>query len=43
MLEGVFVGAVGVSGGTTVEDVRIASAGVRAVGGKVGWEVEGDS
>lgn len=41
MLEGVFVGAVGVSGGTTGEDVRCATAGVKAVGGKVGWEVEG--
>ena len=40
MLEGRFVGAVGVSGGTTGEDVRIATAGVGAVGGLVGWEVE---
>lgn len=41
MVDGKFVGAVGVSGGTTGEDVRVATAGVRAVGGKVGWEVEG--
>jgi uncharacterized protein GlcG (DUF336 family) len=40
MLDGRFVGAVGVSGGTTGEDVRIATEGVRSVGGVVGWEVE---
>lgn len=32
-VNGVFIGAVGVSGGTVDQDIQVASAGVRAVGG----------
>ena len=40
MLNGRFVGAVGVSGGTTGQDVWVATMGVEAVGGLVEWEAE---
>ena len=33
IVDGVFIGAVGVSGGTVDQDVTVATAGVQAVGG----------
>lgn len=33
VVDGVFIGAVGVSGGSVDQDVQVASAGVRAIGG----------
>lgn len=33
VVNGVFIGAVGVSGGSVDQDIQVASAGVRAVGG----------
>lgn len=33
VIDGVFIGAVGVSGGSVEEDIQVANAGVRAVGG----------
>lgn len=33
VVNGVFIGAVGVSGGSVDQDVQVASAGVRAIGG----------
>jgi uncharacterized protein GlcG (DUF336 family) len=35
VVDGIFIGAVGVSGGTTDQDVNIALAGVAAIGGYV--------
>ncbi|KAK5100783.1 hypothetical protein LTR70_001315 [Exophiala xenobiotica] len=35
VVNGIFIGAVGVSGGTTDQDVQVANAGARAIGGYV--------
>ena len=35
VVEGIFIGAVGVSGGTVDQDVSCANAGARAIGGYV--------
>lgn len=35
VVDGIFIGAVGVSGGTTDQDIQVANAGVRAIGGYV--------
>ena len=35
VVDGIFIGAVGVSGGTTDQDVQVANAGAKAIGGYV--------
>jgi len=35
MVNGVLIGAVGVSGGTVAQDIEVANAGVQAVGGVI--------
>lgn len=35
IIDGVFIGAVGVSGGSVAQDIQVANAGVKAVGGYI--------